>query len=85
MQMIYNSPNYCVVEFPPQNGHRVMNAGGYEIVDKHAQRELFIEGQMAMNFREQVKQLIEGEPSLDEVDEFLEQFGDLMQQPVVLH
>ena len=85
MQMIYNSPNYCVVEFPPEVGHRVMNEGGYEIVDKHAQREIFIEGQMATSFREQVQQLILSEPILDEVDEFLQQFDSLMQQPVVLH
>ena len=24
MQMIYNSPNYCVVEFPPQDGPLAM-------------------------------------------------------------
>jgi hypothetical protein len=35
MQMIYNSPNYCVVEFAPQAGHLAMVAGGYEIVDKN--------------------------------------------------
>lgn len=85
MQMIYNSPNYCVVEFPPEVGHRVINEGCYEIVDKHVQREIFIEGQMATSFREQVQQLILSEPSLDEVDEFLQQFDSLMQQPVVLH
>jgi len=33
MQMIYNSPNYCVVEFPPQDGPLAMKSGGYEIVD----------------------------------------------------
>ncbi|MGU7771393.1 MULTISPECIES: BTH_I0359 family protein [unclassified Burkholderia] len=85
MQMIYNSPNYCVVEFPPQAGHHAMNAGGYEIVDKNAQREIFIDGELATRFREHVKQLIEDEPSLDEVDEFLGQFDSLMTQPVVLH
>ena len=42
MQMIYNSPNYCVVEFPPQDGHVAMCSGGYEIVDKNARREIFI-------------------------------------------
>lgn len=85
MQMIYNSQNYCVVEFPPQLGHHVMNAGGYEIVDKNTQREIFIEGTLATHFREHVKQLIQEKPSLDEVDEFLGQFDSLMQQPVVLH
>ena len=38
MQMIYNSPNYCVVEFPPQEGPLAMKSGGYEIVDKNMQQ-----------------------------------------------
>ncbi|MEM5325821.1 DUF3567 domain-containing protein [Paraburkholderia sp. JHI2823] len=85
MQMIYNSPNYCVVEFPPQDGHSAMRAGGYEIVDKNARRELFIDGAMAARFREDVQKLMDAEQGLDEVDEFLGQFDILMQQPVVLH
>jgi len=85
MQMIYNSPNYCVVEFPPQDGHSVMMSGGYEIVDKNARREIFIDGAMAARFRQDVKKLMEEDQSLDEVDEFLGQFDSLMQHPVVLH
>ncbi|HEV3429327.1 MULTISPECIES: BTH_I0359 family protein [Burkholderiaceae] len=85
MQMIYNSPNYCVVEFPPQDGHVAMRSGGYEIVDKNARRELFIDGVMAARFREDVQKLMDEDQSLDEVDEFLGQFDSLMQQPVVLH
>ncbi|ALL63261.1 Protein of unknown function (DUF3567) [Paraburkholderia caribensis MBA4] len=85
MQMIYNSPNYCVVEFPPQDGHLSMLSGGYEIVDKNTQREIYIDGAMAASFREHVQKLIEDEPTLDEVDEFLGQFDSLMNQPVILH
>ncbi|MGI4982461.1 MAG: BTH_I0359 family protein [Janthinobacterium lividum] len=85
MQMIYNSPNYCVVEFPAELGHQLMNAGGYEIVDKNLKRELFIEGELANRFREHVQKLIEQEPTTDEVDEFLGQFDDLMNHPVILH
>jgi hypothetical protein len=85
MQMIYNSQNYCVVEFPPQAGHVAMVSGGYEIVDKNLQREIFIEGSMAVRFREHVQKLIEEQPSLEEVDAFLGQFDSLMNQPVVLH
>ncbi|CAG4887959.1 MULTISPECIES: BTH_I0359 family protein [Paraburkholderia] len=85
MQMIYNSPNYCVVEFPPEDGHLAMRSGGYEIVDKTMQREIYIDGAMAARFREHVQKLIEEEPSLDEVDEFLGQFDSLMHQPVILH
>ncbi|MFZ4759144.1 MAG: DUF3567 family protein, partial [Burkholderiaceae bacterium] len=32
MNMIYNSPNYCVVEFRSAEGEPF--AGGYEIMDK---------------------------------------------------
>jgi hypothetical protein len=85
MHMIYNSPNYCVVEFPADAANHALLAGGYEIVDKNMQRELYIDGAMAAQFRQSVQQLIEQQPTVDEVDEFLGQFDSLMQQPVILH
>jgi hypothetical protein len=81
MQMIYNSPNYCVVEFKDAEGH----AGGYEIMDKSSRRELFLGGVLAENFRVNVAELIESEPSIEEVDDFLGSFEGLMQQPLTLH
>ncbi|WP_347555242.1 DUF3567 domain-containing protein [Robbsia sp. KACC 23696] len=84
MQMIYNSPNYCVVEFAAE-GEARLTAGGYEIVDKNLQREWYIDGILAMQFREHVQKLIEQEPSLEEVDEFLGRFDSLMLHPVILH
>ncbi|KMY86604.1 hypothetical protein BUMB_03557c [Candidatus Paraburkholderia calva] len=62
-----------------------MMSGGYEIVDKNTQREIFIDGALAAKFREHVQKLIEEEPSLEDVDEFLGQFDIWMTQPVVLH
>jgi len=85
MQMIYNSPNYCIVEFPAQANHLAMGEGGYEVVDKNARREIFFDGVMAIQFRERVKQLMQGDSSLDEVDAFLGQFNSMMNQPVVMH
>ncbi len=76
MNMIYNSPNYCVVEF---------KSGGYEIMDKTAKREIFLGGALAEKFRFDVTQLIATEPSIEEVDDFLSNFEGLMQQPLVLH
>ena len=38
MQMIYNSPTTASSN-SRRNGHHLMNAGGYEIVDKNAQRK----------------------------------------------
>ena len=84
MQMIYNSESYCVVEFKVDDapdGRR----GGFEIMDKAARREIFLEGAMATRFRENVSQLIAGQPSVEEVDDFLSRFDGLMLQPLVLH
>ena len=81
MHMIYNSPNYCVVEFRDAEGA----SGGYEIMDKASRREIYIEGDLARQFRADVQQLIMSEPSIEEVDDFLSQFDGLMQQPLTLH
>ncbi len=96
MHMIYNSPMYCVVEFPGaladepevaatkvRGGHAFL--GGYEIMDKVSRREIFLDGQLALHFRERVSELIDTEPSMEEIDEFLGEFDTLMQQPVVMH
>ena len=83
MQMIYNSPNYCVVEFRSAEGEPF--AGGYEIMDKSSRREIFLGGDLANKFRFDVSQLIASEPSVEDVDDFLSTFEGLMQQPLVLH
>jgi hypothetical protein len=81
MNMIYNSPNYCVVEFREMDGH----FGGFEIMDKSSRREIFIDGSLAQQFRAHVQQLIASEPSIEEVDDFLSQFDGMMHQPLTLH
>ncbi|MFZ9406387.1 MAG: DUF3567 domain-containing protein [Burkholderiaceae bacterium] len=83
MQMIYNSPNYCVVEFRSVEGEHF--GGGYEIMDKAGRKELFLEGLMADKFRDDVSELISAEPSVEEVDDFLSHFEGMMQHPLVLH
>ncbi|MFT3800640.1 MAG: DUF3567 domain-containing protein [Burkholderiaceae bacterium] len=82
MHMIYNSPNYCVVEFRDDEGGVF---GGFEIMDKAMRREIYIDGSLASRFREDVQQLIASEPSIEEVDDYLSQFNGLMQQPLTLH
>lgn len=85
MNLIYNSEHYSVVEFVAEAGMETMRFGGYEILDKPAQRETFIAGPLAEAFRQHVRQLIASEPSVEEIDEFLGGYGSLMAQPVVLH
>ena len=91
MQMLYNSDSFAVVMFDvPADTSLVGTAesltrGGYEIVDKFARKEIFIEGALAQSFKEGVEALIESEPSEEEIDEYLGRFSSLMHQPVVLH
>lgn len=93
MQMLYNSDHYAVVMFDvpaavdgaePQAGG-TLSRGGYEIVDKFTRKEIYIEGSLAESFKEGVDALIETSPSVEEIDEYLDRFSFLMQQPVVLH
>lgn len=85
MQMIYNSDNYCIVEFGADIEHAPLASGGYEIVDKNLKREIFLGGELAEHFRADVKRLIESEPSVEEVDEFLGKFDTIMTHAVVMH
>ena len=93
MQMLYNSDSFAVVMFdvpdassPSEGGSEsAFNRGGYEIVDKFARREIFIEGALAQSFKEGVEALIESQPSEEEIDEYLGRFSSLMHHPVVLH
>ena len=63
----------------------MLSAGGYEIVDKNLKREIFLGGELAEHFREDVKRLIASEPTVEEVDDFLGKFDTVMTQPVTMH
>jgi hypothetical protein len=93
MQMVYNSDNFVVVQFelPPQTtstnhwGSATLVRGGFEIVDKLAGKEIFIEGIMAESFKDGVNALIETSPSEEDMDDYIERYTSIMQQPVVQH
>lgn len=93
MHMLYNSDSFVVVQFDvpvtadagAEQAEGALTRGGYEIVDKFARREIFLEGAMAQQFREGVEALIRSQPSEDEIDAYLSRFTQLAQQPVILH
>jgi hypothetical protein len=93
MHMLYNSDSFIVVQFdvPTTELQAVesgpqLNRGGFEIVDKFARKEIFIEGALAESFQQGVQALIDdGEPSEDELDAFIERYAVMGQQPVVMH
>jgi hypothetical protein len=99
MQMLYNSDAFTVVEIEvpalasasPAAADGASDAapgharGGFEIVDKLAQTDIFLMGDIARGFREGVEALSKDEASSDQVDEFISRYTGLPQQPLVLH
>ena len=66
MHMLYNSDNFVVLRFDvaaeeatPAGGQQAAARGGYEIVDKFARKEIFIEGALAETFKLGVQALVE--------------------------
>lgn len=90
MHLLYQSASYIVVQFdvPVSEGasdERSLSRGGFEIVDKFARKEIFIEGALAQQFQEGVEALSEGEPSEEDYDDFIEHYANLSQTPVLMH
>jgi hypothetical protein len=98
MLMLYNSDNFAIVQIDlpaasqdnasnsvMSGPHQPLSRGGYEIVDKFARKEIFIEGAMAESFKQGVEALIQTQPSEEEMDDYIERYSSLMHQPVVMH
>ena len=87
MQMLYNSDSYVVVQFdvPGASEDAAPRRGGFEIVDKLARKEIFIEGAVAESFQRGVQELVRQGPNEEVIDDYIPGFTALAQQPVVLH
>ncbi len=93
MQTLYNSDSFAVVAFEvPAEADAPAGAlkrGGFEIVDKFARKEIFIEGALAESFQQGVQALVaqadSQEAVREAVDDYLAGFTLLAQQPVLLH
>ena len=81
MHMIYNSPNYCVVEFKDAQGV----FGGFEIMDKSSRKGIYLQGAVAESFQRGVQALVEQGPDPEALDAYLAGYTALAQQPLVLH
>ncbi len=90
MQMLYNSESYVVVQFdvPAADDTPQLKRGGYEIVDKFARKEIFLEGALADRFQRGVQALVEASPggaSPEVLDEYIAGYTGMALNPVVLH
>ena len=77
MNIIYNSENYYVVEYPAQHG--------YELVDKRAARSAFYQGDVAERFVQSMQIAVNEDASVEHVDEFLGSYDVLMSTPLTMH
>ena len=56
-----------------------------EIVDKRANKEVYLDGSWAELFQQQISAWQEKTPTQEEVEDKLEQYAELAQNPVVVH
>ena len=98
MQLLYNSDSYVVVSFdlPHDAGAGggepgPLRRGGFEVIDKLARKEIFIEGALARQFQQGVQALVadRGDSDADTlqalIDDYIAGYTGLAQQPVLLH
>jgi Protein of unknown function (DUF3567) len=88
MMMLYNSDSFAVVQFDlgGDSAHGTSpTRGGYEIVDKFARKEIFLDGAVALQFKAAVDALVQTGPSEEQLDELIGCYTTLAQQPLLLH
>jgi hypothetical protein len=95
MQLLYNSDSFTVVQFdvpaeapasaPAAAGQAPLRRGGYEIVDKFARKEIYLEGALAERFEAGVQELVAGSSSVEDFDEYLSRFTALAHTPLAMH
>jgi hypothetical protein len=95
MQMLYDSDSFVVVHMmaspEPASGtdalptHPQMLRHGFEIVDKRSGKELYLDGSWAEMFQQQINAWQENTPTQEEVDDTLDRYVGLAQNPVIVH
>ena len=77
MNIIYNSEQYWVVEYP--------GGKGYELVDKRTARGAYFQGDVARSFAVSMQKAIAEEATVEHVDEFLDGYDVMFDLSVVYH
>ncbi|MBS0293876.1 MAG: DUF3567 domain-containing protein [Proteobacteria bacterium] len=96
MQMLYDSESFVVVHMLPDAGHSgaadnhnpqppQLMRHGFEIVDKRSGKEVYLDGSWAEMFQLQILAWQRNTPTQDEVEDTLDSYIGLAQNPVVVH
>ena len=94
MHMLYDSDAFAVVHIlanavpegapEPKDGPQIPRHG-FEIVDKRAGKEVYLDGSWAEMFQIQITAWQQNMPSQEEVEDTLEGYASLAQMPVIMH
>lgn len=96
MQMLYDSDSFVVVHMLPDadvnNGADNTSSAtpqlvrhGFEIVDKRSGKEVYLDGSWAEMFQQQILAWQRNAPTQEEVEDTLDSYASLAQNPVVIH
>ncbi len=96
MQMLYDSDSFVVVHMRPDameseagdDGSEVipqLARHGFEIVDKRSGKEVYLDGSWAEMFQQKILAWQRDAPTQEEVEETLDRYTGLAQNPVVVH
>ena len=101
MQMLYDSESFVVVHVQTpsaanadsrdareDNEGRLLPAmlrNGFEIVDKRSGKELYLDGSWAELFQQQIEAWQKDTPTQEDVEDMLDRYAELAQNPVVMH
>ena len=97
MHMLYDSESFVVLHLRPDlkegeegaatelDQSRQMPRHGFEIVDKRSGKEVYLDGSWAEMFQKQIMAWQQDAPTEEEVEDILDRYTGLAQQPVVVH
>ncbi|SER30189.1 BTH_I0359 family protein [Giesbergeria anulus] len=101
MQMLYDSESFVVVHMladavePAVLPGTAVDSGaapvprlarhGFEIVDKRSGKEVYLDGSWAEMFQQQILAWQRNTPTQEEVEEALDRYTGLAQNPVIVH
>lgn len=100
MQTLYDSDTYSVTHMlanavaPDDTAQAPATAAtatpmlarhGFEIVDKRSGKEVYLDGSWAELFQQHISAWQANTPTQEEVEDTLEQYAELAQNPVVVH
>ena len=96
MNMLYDSDSFVVVHMLPDADRVEVSSDdgpaplqlarhGFEIVDKRTGKEVYLDGSWAELFQQHVMAWQVNTPTQEEVEDTLERYAELAQNPVVVH